>query len=132
MEQICLVCGPDKTCEGHPARRRRKPPVERIPVPAGACPACTCITKEGHRKDRHLIQSPHQIMDALKVGPVFCYPNKNNARQVDWRKPRVVRNAATREGCFSIELLEGWFGRQEIGEIWMYTDRVKAAAAAAA
>jgi len=129
-EQTCLVCGPDKHCEGHPAKRARKPPVERIPIPAGACPVCTCITKEGHRADRHLIQSPRHIVQALKVGPVFCYPNRNNKRKVDWRKPRVVRGATTRDGVFSIELLEGWFERQEINEVWMYTSQVKAAAEA--
>jgi hypothetical protein len=118
--QTCIICGPDKTCKGHPQKRERKPPPEKCHVPAGECAACVCISKAAHISgDRHLLMSPREIQDALKVGPVFCHAAQTNKRKVDWSLTLPVRNAGIKDGAFCIELLEGWFYRNEIGEVWM-------------
>lgn len=122
--QTCLICGPDVDCKGHPQKTRRmKPSVDKLVIPKGACPACVAFGKKIHApKSRHLLQSPREVSDALRVGPVFCYPNRNNRRKLDWQQVFNVRNTRTKDGCFQIELLEGWFDRSEIGELWMNAD----------
>lgn len=130
LKQTCLVCGPGVACAGHPAKKRRvKIPTEKKHVPQGECPACVCISKARHTKGRHFLQSPSEIKEALKVGPVFCFLNKNNKRGLPWDRPFNVRGAGVRYEGFSVELLEGWFYRAEVGEVWMNADtRIKLAA----
>ena len=128
--QSCFICGPDKNCEGHPSRRPKRPRPERTIIPSGSCPACVVFGKSKHASGgRHLLQSPVDVQDALKVGPVFCVVNQNNKRQVDWQRAFPVRAAGRKDGAFCIELLEGWFDRVEINEIFMYADQLRAAKA---
>lgn len=72
MEQSCLVCGPDKACEGHPPKRARKAAPENAHIPRDTCPICFVLGKRKAPSGRHKLGGAAQINQALQFGPVWC------------------------------------------------------------